>query len=121
MKKIFAALMIAAAIAAFVLPKAQTYATESADDYVAVQMESDCENFTFSGFSVIPNDNASKYALFVVILHTGQHGMHTAIVIAIADLRVRGIQDIVNSGIRQIPDRNAAGGNRDLTVIHIDQ
>ena len=62
MKKIFAALMIAAAIAAFVLPKAQTYATESADDYVAVQMESDCENFTFSGFSVIPNDNASKYA-----------------------------------------------------------
>ena len=60
-------------------------------------------------------------ALFVVILHTGQHGMHTAIVIAIADLRVRGIQDIVNSGIRQIPDRNAAGGNRDLTVIHIDQ
>ena len=50
MKKIFAALMIAAAIAAFVLPKAQTYATESADDYVAVQMESDCENFTFSGF-----------------------------------------------------------------------
>ena len=40
--------------------------------------------------------------------------MHTAIVIAIADLRVRGIQDIVNSGIRQIPDRNAAGGDRDL-------
>ena len=62
MKKIFAALMIAAAIAAFVLPKAQTYAAESADDYVAVQIESDCENFTFSGFSVIPNDNASKYA-----------------------------------------------------------
>ena len=48
MKKIFAALMIAAAIAAFVLPKAQTYAAESADDYVAVKMESDCENFTFS-------------------------------------------------------------------------
>ena len=62
MKKIFAALMIAAAIAAFVLPKAQTYAAESADDYVAVKMESDCENFTFSGFSVIPNDNASKFA-----------------------------------------------------------
>ena len=62
MKKIFAALMIAAAIAAFALPKAQTYAAESADDYVAVKMESDCENFTFSGFSVIPNDNASKYA-----------------------------------------------------------
>ena len=47
--------------------------------------------------------------------------MHTAIVIAIADLRVRGIQDIVNSGIRQIPDRNAAGGDRDLAVIHINQ
>ena len=62
MKKIFAVLMIVAAIAAFVLPKAQTYAAESADDYVAVKMESDCENFTFSGFSVIPNDNASKYA-----------------------------------------------------------
>ena len=47
--------------------------------------------------------------------------MHTAIVIAIADLRVRGIQDIVNSRIRQITDRDTAGGDRDLAVIHINQ
>ena len=49
MKKIFAALMIAAAIAAFVLPKAQTYAAESADDYVAVKNGKRLRKFHFFG------------------------------------------------------------------------